>query len=91
MEILCQKIGFTAEQIGVLLTGKALNFSGSLYSEEHRRKFKVEDAEIKVFSDSTKPNQLFLHINRQLIVDWFKEQWNNIKLHLFSQRKGLKL
>ena len=91
MEILCQKIGFTAEQIGVLLTGKALNFSGSLYSEEHRRKFKVEDAEIKVFSDSTKPNQLFLHINRQPIVDWFKEQWNNIKLHLFSQRKGLKL
>lgn len=88
---LCQKIGFTAEQIGVLLTGKALNFSGSLYSEEHRRKFKVEDAEIKVFSDSTKPNQLFLHINRQPIVDWFKEQWNNIKLHLFSQRKGLKL
>ena len=87
MEILCQKIGFTAEQIGVLLTGKALNFSGSLYSEEHRRKFKVEDAEIKVFSDSTKPNQLFLHINRQPIVDWFKEQWNNIKLHLFSQRK----
>lgn len=91
MEILCQKIGFTAEQIGELLTGKALNFSGSLYSEEHRRKFKVEDAEIKVFSDSTKPNQLFLHINRQPIVDWFKEQWNNIKLHLFSQRKGLKL
>ena len=91
MEILCQKIGFTAEHIGVLLTGKALNFSGSLYSEEHRRKFKVEDAEIKVFSDSTKPNQLFLHINRQPIVDWFKEQWNNIKLHLFSQRKGLKL
>lgn len=87
MENLCQKIGFTAEQTGVLLTGKALNFSGSLYSEEHRRKFKVEDAEIKVFSDSTKPNQLFLHINRQLIVDWFKEQWNNIKLHLFSQRK----
>ena len=91
MEKLCQKIGFTAEQIGVLLTGKALNFSGSLYSEEHRRKFNVECAEIKVFSDSTKPNQLFLHINRQPIVDWFKEQWNNKKLHLFSQRKGLKL
>ena len=44
MENLCQKIGFTAEQIGVLLTGKALNFSGSLYSEEYRRKFNVENA-----------------------------------------------
>ena len=79
MENLCQKIGFTAEQIGVLLTGKALNFSGSLYSEEHRRKFNVECAEIKVFSDSTKPNQLFLYINRQPIVEWFKEQCDNMK------------
>ena len=32
MENLCQKIGFTAEQTGVLLTGKALEFSGLLYS-----------------------------------------------------------
>ena len=85
MESLCQKIGFTVEQIGVLLTGKALNFSGSLYSEEHRRKFNVVNAEIKIFSDSTKPNQLFLYINRQPVVEWFKEQWNNLKLQ--TQRR----
>ena len=91
MEDLCRKIGFSIEQIGVLLTGKALNFSGSLYSEEHRRKFKVENAEIKVFADSTKPNQLFLYVNRQPIVEWFKEQWNNLKLHLFSCCKSLRL
>ena len=91
MEDLCRKIGFSIEQIGVLLTGKALNFSGSLYSEEHRRKFKVENAEIKVFADSTKPNQLFLYVNRQPIVEWFKEQWNNLKLHLFSMEKSLRL
>ena len=60
MEDLCKKIGFTVEQVRVLLTGKALNFSGSLYSEEYRRKFNVVNAEIKIFSDSTKPNQLFL-------------------------------
>ena len=80
MEDLCRKIGFTVEQIGVLLTGKAVNFSGSLYSEEYRRKFNVVNVEIKIFSDSTKPNQLFLYINRQPIVEWFKEQWNNIRL-----------
>lgn len=80
MEDLCRRVGFTVEQIEVLLTGKALNFSGSLYSEEHRRKFNVVNAEIKVFSDSTKPNQLFLYINRQTMVEWFKEQWNNIRL-----------
>ena len=78
-ENLCRKIGFTVEQIGVLLTGKALNFSGSLYSEEHKRKFNVENAEIKVFSDSTKPNQLFLYINRQPVIEWFKVQWNKLR------------
>ena len=61
IESLCKRIGFTAEQISVLLAGKALNFSGSLYSEKHRRKFNVENAEIKIFSDSTKSNQLFLY------------------------------
>ena len=91
MEDLCRKIGFTAEQTGVLLTGKALEFSGLLYSVEHKRKFNVENAEIKVFSDSTKPNQLFLYINRQPIVEWFKEQWDNLKLRLSSQRKGVRL
>lgn len=79
MEDQCRRIGFTVEQIGVLLTGKALNFSGSLYSEEHKRKFNVENAEIKVFSDFTKPNQLFLYINRQPIVEWLKKQWNNLR------------
>ena len=79
MEDLCRKIGLTVEQIGVLLTGKAVNFSGSLYSEEHRRKFNVENAEIKMFSDSTKPNQLLLYINRQPMVEWFKEQCHILK------------
>lgn len=79
MEDLCRKIGFTVEQVGVLLTGKAVNISGSLYSEEYRRKFNVVNAEIKIFSDSTKPNQLFLYINRQPIVEWFKEQCNILK------------
>ena len=91
MEDLCRKIGFTVEQVGVLLTGKAVNISGSLYSEEYRRKFNVVNAEIKIFSDSTKPNQLFLYINRQPIGDWFKEQWDNLKLRLSSQRKGVRL
>lgn len=74
-----KKIGFTVEQIGVLLTGKALNFSGSLYSEEHRRRFYAENVEVKVFSKSTKPNQLFLYVNRQPIIEWFKEQRDNIR------------
>ena len=83
----CNVIGFTVKQIGVLLTGKALNFSGSLYSEEHRRKIYVENAEIKVFAESTKPKQLFLYINRQPVVEWLKEQWNNLRP---LKRQGIK-
>ncbi len=39
--------------------------------------FDVEDAEIKVFPTSAKPNLLILAVNRQPIAEWFKEQWDN--------------
>lgn len=79
IENLCRKIGFTAEQTELLLTGNPLKFSGSLYSDEYRKKFNVDNAEIKVFSTSAKPNLLILAVNRQPITEWFKEQWNNLR------------
>ena len=51
---------------------KGTQLSGSLYSEEHRRKFKVENAEIKVFADSTKPNQLFFMSIDSLLLNGSK-------------------
>jgi hypothetical protein len=42
------------------------------------------NAEIKIFSDSTKPNQLFLYINRQPITEWFKEQWDSLKSRIYT-------
>ena len=87
IERLCRKIGFTTEQTEHLLTGKALKFSGSLYSDEHRRKFNVEDAEIKVFSTSAKPNLLILAVNRQPITEWFKEQWDNLKSRIYTKAR----
>lgn len=85
MENLCRKIGFTTEQTELLLTGKALKFSGSLYSDEHRKNFIVENAEIKVFSTSAKPNQLILAVNRQPITEWFKEQWDSLKSRIYTR------
>lgn len=87
IERLCRKIGFTTEQTEHLLTGKALKFSGSLYSDEHRRKFNVENAEIKVFSTSAKPNLLILAVNRQPITEWFKEQWDNLKNRIYTKTR----
>lgn len=85
IENLCRKIGFTTEQTEQLLTGKALNFSGSLYSDEHRKKFIVKNAEIKVFPTSAKPNLLILAVNRQPITEWFKEQWDNLKSRIYTR------
>lgn len=85
IENLCRKIGFTTEQTEQLLTGKALNFSGSLYSDEHRKKFIVKNAEIKVFPTSAKPNLLILAVNRQPITEWFKEQWDSLKSRIYTR------
>ena len=85
IENLCRKIGFTTEQTELLLTGKALKFSGSLYSDEHRKNFIVENAEIKVFSTSAKLNQLILAVNRQPITEWFKEQWDSLKSRIYTR------
>ena len=84
IENLCRKIGFTTEQTEQLLTGKALNFSGSLYSDEHRKKFIVKNAEIKVFPTSAKPDLLILAVNRQPITEWFKEQWDSLKSRIYT-------
>ena len=89
IESLCRKIGFTTEQTELLQTGKALNFSGSLYSDEHRKKFSVENVEIKVFSTSAKPNLLILAVNRQPIAEWFKEQWDNLKSRIYTRGRKL--
>lgn len=89
IESLCRKIGLTTEQTELLQTGKALNFSGSLYSDEHRKKFSVENVEIKVFSTSAKPNLLILAVNRQPIAEWFKEQWDNLKSRIYTRGRKL--
>lgn len=85
IEKLCRKIGLTAEQTEHLLTGNPLKFSGSLYSDEYRKKFNVENAEIKVFSTSAKPNLLILAVNRQPIAEWFKEQWDSLKSRIYTR------
>ena len=64
---------------------KVTDFSKKITSK------KAKNSRMMLFSDSTKPNQLFLYINRQPVVEWFKEQWNNLRLHLSPQRKGLRL
>lgn len=72
LERLFLAIGFNQEQTAVLMMGKPLEYSGELYSEEHKRKFRAKDVKAKVFTDKGK---FILTINLQPIGDWFKGQY----------------
>ena len=98
MEKLCAAIGFTKEMIESLLTKKeAIRCNGRIYSEEHRRKFDIKNDVFKVERNPTDNNKLVLTINRQLIGEWFKEQFGKLRLGFQKtpeksrKRKGLKL
>lgn len=76
LERLCLAVGFNQEQTAVLMMGKPLEYSGELYSEEHKRKFMAKDVKAKVFTDKGK---FVLTIDLKPIGDWFKEQFEKLR------------
>ena len=83
MEKLCATIGFTKEMIESLLTKKeAIQCSGKIYSEEHRWKFDIKNDIFRVEKHPMDSGKLRLTINRQPIVQWFKEQWEKLQQNL---------
>lgn len=94
LERLCLAVGFNKEQTATLLTGKPVEYSGELYSEEHKRKFMAKDVKAKVFSDNGK---FILTIDLLPIREWFKEQFEKLRQMMYRpvqpQRKdrGIKL
>ena len=78
MEKLCLKVGFNERQTATLISGKPLFYKGELYSEEHKRKFKTEEAGFQVVKDPKDKSKLALAINGQLIGEWFKEQFDRL-------------
>ena len=94
LERLCLAVGFNKEQTATLLTGKPVQYSGELYSEEHKRKFTAKDVKAKVFSDNGK---FILTIDLRPIGEWFKEQFEKLQQMMYRpvqpQRKsrGIKL
>ena len=80
MEKLCTVIGFTKDMIESLLTKKeAIQCSGKIYSEEHRRKFEIKNDIFKVEKNPTDESKLILTINRQPIGEWFKGQVEKLR------------
>lgn len=76
LEKLCLAVGFSQEQTAVLMMGKPLEYSGELYSEEHKRKFMAKDVKAKVF---TYKGKFVLTIDLKPIGDWFKEQFEKLR------------
>ena len=78
IEKLCRLVGFNQELTDKLVKGEPIVCSGNLYSEEHKRKFATEKAGFQVVKNPTDNTKLVLSINRQPILDWFKEQFNKL-------------
>lgn len=76
LERFCLSVGFSNEQTATLLTGKPVDYSGELYSEEHKRKFMAKEVKAKVFSDN---GRLILTIDLRPIGEWFREQFEKLK------------
>lgn len=66
-----------------LLTKKeSIQCSGKIYSEEHRWKFDIKNDIFRVEKHPMDSGKLMLTINRQPIVQWFKEQWEKLQQNL---------
>ena len=62
------------EQTVKLLHGQTVNYSGWLHSNEYRRNALADNVTAQVIRDEKQ--NMFLHINKMPIVQWFKEQLN---------------
>ena len=97
MESLCRLIGFNERQTTTLVSGKPLFYEGELYSEEHKRKFKTDNAGFQVVKDPADKAKLVLAINRQPIGEWFREQFEKLRQGIRrpvqpqTKGKGIKL
>lgn len=76
LEKLCFAAGFNQKQTMVLTTGKAIEYSGELYSEEHKRKFMANEIKAKICTDKGK---FVLTIDFRPIGEWFKEQFEKLR------------
>lgn len=64
------------------LDKEAIQCSGKIYSEEHRWKFDIKNDIFRVEKHPMDSGKLMLTINRQPIVQWFKEQWEKLQQNL---------
>lgn len=90
MDEFCRKIGFNDAQTETLIRGKSLKYSGTLYSEMHRKQFKAENVIARISPDETNSRKFILKIDGLPIVRWFREQAEKLQ-HCISSRHNMRM
>ncbi len=90
MDEFCRKIGFNDVQTETLIRGKSLKYSGTLYSEMHRKQFKAENVIARISPDETNGRKFILKIDGLPIVRWFREQAEKLQ-HCISSRHNMRM
>lgn len=87
-------IGLPDDMVRRLFNKEAVVGSGELYSKEHSKRFKVENASLKLEQDKDKPSNIRFTINGTDIFDWFKlkqkEFLNSIGINP-KENRGMKI
>jgi hypothetical protein len=77
---LCKTMGLAFNSIKALLEGRNLTAKiFSFFSPEHKQKFTAEDVKLKMEKEPDNPDKLRLNINGVNIIDWFREQYQQVK------------
>lgn len=59
--------------------GENYQMQRKIYFEEHRRRFETKNDTFKIKRNPVDENTLVLTINRQLIGEWLKKQWEKLR------------
>ncbi len=68
----CIGFGFSKDDARELTQGKTIQFTGELYSDEHKRSFKADNIAVRIEPDPEKKNRFRLNIDGTPIADWFR-------------------
>ena len=69
-----RSIGLPNDMVRRLFNKETVVASGELYSKEHSKRFKVENATLKLEQNKAKPENIRFTINETDIFDWFKQK-----------------
>lgn len=79
-----KNIGLPDDMVRRLFNRETVVGSGELYSKEHGKRFKAENAIFKLKQDKVKPENIRFIINGTDIFDWFKQKQKG-----FLQKTGI--